>query len=390
MNVARGHRTLTTLVITIWTFSAGGCLSVIREEPASEPVQTTQVVDVRAVGTPRMVLSTHDDGLGWNVAVESRQLRITDERIVREWRGRRYVFSPLSILPGLFQCPVGLLHLFDKNPSNHVFSFGCARLVMFEPLDGVTSLPATVSVKRDSRTDWEPLREGLVQLSWSGQPHNSVTYALSQDGKADVRLSDLISKLLVDGGAPDFDSEQSVAVRLRHGDGSAIERRIPISSHHLSHAARLMRRPIVQAEWPVPTIVQIKVETAGVTPDEAESVREQLARMLLQRRTCVVLEGLHSHLLDEQLVQHSGTVDGRTQVRLGRLLSPSILLAASASRGDDGSRRMTVQIRDVREGRIFGAAAGSSRSELLFHAAERALTELELLMAKAPQTGCPH
>ena len=392
MIASRRHPMCASVLLVLWMLASAGCLSIMREEPVGTSVRTLREVETHAVGAPRIRLDAHGDGLGWALSAETRMARTTEERVVQEWRGRRYVLSPLSIFPGLFQCPVGLLHLFNTNPNSHILSFGCARLVMFEPLDGVTSLPGTLALKQEKKTEWEPLRQGLVQLLWAERPQDAVSYALSDEGTADVRLSDLLSRLWVSDVPFNLHAEQAVVLRLRYGDGTTIEQKVPVSSHHWSHAARLMRRPVAKEEWPSPTILQIQVEGGGITADEAESVREQLARLLLQRRMCVLLEGLHDHLLDEQRVQYSGVVDGNRQVRLGKLLAPSIQLIASAGRSDGGStstRQLAVQIRDVREGRIFGAAMGSSRSDLLMHAAERALTELDLLMAKAPKIGCP-
>jgi hypothetical protein len=106
-----------------------------------------------------------------------------------------------------------------------------------------------------------------------------------------------------------------------------------------------------------------------------------------------VAETLHPYLFDEHRVQYSGIVDESAQVRLGRLLVPSIILLASTGRtkaGTDAGRHIAVQIWDVREGRILATAHGMSRSEAIGHAMHQALTELDLLMAKAPRMGCPH
>jgi hypothetical protein len=114
--------------------------------------------------------------------------------------------------------------------------------------------------------------------------------------------------------------------------------------------------------------------------------------LMLDRRMCVMTEGLHSHVLDEQRLQYSGVVDERTQVRLGRLLSPSIMLTASINRSGtvaDQTRHMVIQIRDVREGHVLGTAHGRSRSEGIADLVQRTVTDLDLLMAKAPRAGCP-
>lgn len=381
----------TWLVVTL-SMVTTGCLSIMSEERVGPPVRAEHVLDAHATGTPHMTVALHDDGLGWTVMTSMQVVRTRESQAVQEWRGRRYVFSPLSIIPGLFQCPVGLLHLFDKNPTSNILRFGCARFAMFEPLDGVTPLPATTSSRVSRQTEWEPLQDGLLQLVWSGRPDQPVTYVLSADGKTDVRLPHLLSRLVVLDHPIPVNQVQSITVRVRYGDGASVEQTVAVDAHQIQQAARVIRRPIASSDWPSPLIVQVRVDTMTVSPQEEAFVREQLARLMLQRRVCVVVEGLHQHLLDEQRVQYSGVVDGKSQVRLGGLLSPSIVLNASAGLVEEGGRsvrNVTVQIRDVREGQIVGTASGTSRSDLIGHAVERALTELDLLMTRAPKTGCP-
>ena len=381
---------------TLWgmtlSLATTGCMSIMHEERVGPPVRSEKALDTHVVGTPRMTLTPHDDGLGWTVVSETRVERTNEYHDVQEWRGRRYVFSPLSLIPGMFQCPIGLVHLFNKNQAGNIFRFGCARLAMFEPLDGATPLPATTTSKVSTQTAWEPLQEGMVQLVWPGYPEQPINYVLSSDGRTDVRLPHLLSRLVVMDNPVTAGQGQSVSVRLRYGDGSTIEQAMAVSARQIEQAARTIRRPIASDEWPLPVIVQIRVESATVSPQEEALVRVQLTRLMLQRRLCVVFEGLHQHLLDEQRVQYSGTVDSQFQVRLGTLLSPSIVLNASSSFVEEGGRsvrHLTVQIRDVREGQIFGTAVGVSRSDSVGHAMERTLTELDLLISDAPRTGCP-
>jgi hypothetical protein len=246
--------------------------------------------------------------------------------------------------------------------------------------------------KVSAQTTWEPLQDGMIQLVWPGYQEQPVNYVLSGDGRTDIRLPHLLSRLIVMDKPINAGQSQSVSVRLRYGDGSIIEQAMAVSASQIQQAGRTIRRPIAPDEWPLPVIVQIRVESATVSPQDEALVRVQLTRLMLQRRFCVVFEGLHQHLLDEQRVQYSGAVDSQFQVRLGTLLSPSIILNASSSFVEVGGRpvrHLTVQIRDVREGQIFGTAVGVSRSASVGHAMEGALTELDLLMAGAPRMGCP-
>jgi hypothetical protein len=384
-----GQSTLCAVTLSLATT---GCMSIMHEERVGQPVRSEKAIETHVVGSPRMTLIPHDDGLGWTVVSETRVVRTRGYHEVQEWRGRRYVFSPLSLIPGIFQCPIGLVHLFNRNQTGNILRFGCARLAMFEPLDGATPLPATTASKVSTQTAWEPMQDGMIQLVWPEYPEQPVNYILSSDGRTDVRLPHLLSRLVVMDNPITSGQGQSVSVRLRYGDGSIIEQTVALSARQIQQAARTIRRPIASDEWPSPIIIQIRVESATVSPQEEALIREQLVRLMLQRRLCVVFEGLHQHLLDEQRVQYSGVVDSQFQVRLGTLLSPSVVLNVSSSLVEEGGRpvrHLTVQIRDVREGQIFGTAFGVSRFDSVGHAMERALTELDLLMSDAPRTGCP-
>jgi hypothetical protein len=339
-----------------------------------------------------MTIAVHDDGLGWTITAETRVKRLLEYRSVQQWRGRRYVFSPLSIVPGLIQCPLGLLHVFNDNPDNNIFRFGCARLALFEPLDGVTSLPPTSFSKIKTEIAWDALQHGVVQLEWLGPRRNAVSYAMGSDGRTDVRVPDLLSRLMLANVSLEGFLTHPIAIRLRYGDGSLVEQIVTVRRTQFERAMSAMADPIASDQWPSHMVVQVRVEPDGMSPAERELVRDQLVGSILHHRMCVVTEGLHSHVLDEQRVQYSGVVDERTQVRLGEMLSPSIILTASVSRSGEvpqQGRHMVIQVRDVREGQILGTAHGRTSSDTVSGLVQRTVTELDLLMAKAPRTGCP-
>jgi hypothetical protein len=373
-------------------FAVTGCISVMSEERLGTPVETTVVQDEHPVGVPRMTVAVHDDGLGWAIAVETRVERTLEYRAAQQWRGRRYVFSPLSIFPGLIQCPIGLLHLFNDNPENNIFRFGCSRLALFEPLDGVTPMPPTSVSVLEKKTAWEALQHGIIQLEWGGHRHKAVTYVISGGGETDVRLSDLLSQLVLANVPLHGFHMHPLRIRLRYGDGSMVEQMVTVNPNQFDRARRSVVGPIASEQWPSDTVVQIRIQPDGLSLDERELVRDELIGSLIQHRICVVTEGLHSHVLDEQRVQYSGVVDERTQVRLGELLSPSIILTASVGRSGEEpqlAHHMVVQVRDVREGQILGTAHGRSRLDTIVGLVQRTVTELDLLMAKAPKKGCP-
>ncbi len=392
MSIVMRSRLLVGIGVALGLFLLTGCISLMQERRVGEPQRTEQPVMSRMVGTPRVAFAAHTDGLGWMVTGEMQVERTIIHREVQQWQGHRYVSSPFSVFAGLFQCPVGLIHLFSNNPSNNVLRHGCARLVMFEPLDGVTPLPATNVSRLEMARAWEVLQEGVLEVSVAGRPQQAVHYALSKEGQTDVRFTDLLSRLVISGTPIHVSQAQPVTVRLHYGDGSFIEEHRTIDVPQLQQSVRSLRHALPSEEWPTPPIMQVRMDPASISPAEAESIRSRIQRHMLKRRLCVVTEGLQAHVLDELGVQYSGLVDEATQVRLGKLLAPSIVVVASAARSADASdttRKMTIELRDVREGKILATASGTTRSGMLVHALERTLTELDLLMAKAPRTGCP-
>lgn len=377
-----------SLWLSVYLLTVNGCVSMMAEERVGPPVRSEDVREARSIGTPHMTLRTHDDGLGWTVGAEMRTERNTLYKTFKHGVGDATCSHHFRYVLACSNVPLDC----DDNPTSNILRFGCARLVMLEPLDGVTPLPATTSSRTESVTQWEPLRAAVVQAWLSGQSQEPVSYAMSAEGRADVRLSDLLSRLVTTGGPVAVTHGQTIRVRVRYDDGSHIEEIRSVEGQKILDLLQLIRPPIPSEEWPSPTIIQVRVEPSTIPPQEAALILDRIQRELLQRRMCVAVEGVQQHLADEWRVQYSGMLAEATQVPLGKLLSPSIIFYVSAARSSevsDRARRITIELRDVREGRIFGTASGTSRSGNVVHVLERTLTELDLLMAKAPQVGCP-
>lgn len=376
---------------TMILLGISGCVSILQEERVGPPVRSVEASESRATGVPRLALRPHDDQQGWTVKLDRHTEHASIYKDVQQWRGRRYVFSPLSIVPGLFQCPVGLLHLFDQNPSTNILRFGCARLLMFEPLDGVAPLPPETSVGEESTVEWEPVGHGLLQLMWAARPQYTISYAVPTDGRIDVRLSDLLSRSVSAGPLSQIEQLQAVTFRLRYDDGSHVEETHRLDARQVQHMLSSIRKPLPLEAWPSPLIIQVRVHSANRGSGEDAFLVEHIQRHMLAQTFCVVMDELQSHVRDELKVQFSGVVDDSKQVRVG-LLAPSITLVASTDKQAEASgetRRMVIEFRDMREGKIFATASASSSAGDLRHVLERTLTELDLLMANAPRTGCP-
>lgn len=372
--------------------SLQGCASIMLEERSGPPMQQLETLETFPVDKPGVHITPHADGLGWLVTAEQQVEHHVRERTSQDWRGRRYVFSPLSLFAGLVQCPIGIFHLFTTNPSNNLFRFGCLRLLMLEPLDGTVALPPTVSSTVRTRTSWEALQQGVVQLVWQ-QPHpRIVTYALSPQGQADVRLSHALSFLVAAKEPLSLEQDQIWFIRLRYADASPFQEVLAVTSKQLRSANRVVPAPLHFEQWPAPLVLQIKIDRTTMSEEESEIIRDRVAGWALNRQICVVADHLHAPLADEHRIQYSGGVAEQQQVQLGRLLPASVVLTASMSaslEGADTVRHMALRIATVREGQVLDTAYGRSRSEVILHVLEQALIELEVVLANAPRNGCP-
>ena len=288
---------------------------------------------------------------------------------------------------------MGVFHLLTANPSNNAFRFGCSRLSMLEPLDGTVTLPPTISSTVQRRTSWEPLNHGVVQLVWQQAHSRIVTYALSEQGQADIRLPHALSLLMAANKTLPFEQDHTLLVRVRYGEGLSVQQLLPVSSNQMRSARRIIPATLASDKWPAPLVLQIQIDRSTMSAEEGEFIRDRLEGWALHRQFCtVVAEHLHPPLFDEHRIQYSGGADERDQVQLGGLLPASIVLSASMSESLEGTatvRHMALLITMVREGQVLGTAYGSSRSESPLHVLERALTELEMILANAPRGGCP-
>lgn len=363
-----------------------GCPSIMLQEREGHPSTNMEVLVKYPVGTPRVSITSHDDRIGWTVTAEQRIEHEIEEQTSQGWIGRRYVFSPPALLAGLVQCPLGLLLLFESNPTSNHRRHGCARLLMFEPLDGTLTLPPTVSSKLRIDQRWEPLGDGVVHFEWPGVRGQAITYSLDRQGRAEVRLAHLLSRLILSGHSPQLDSGQTLRIRLRHGDGTSVDHHVAVSTSQLQRARSSMPSPVSGGRWPQPLILQIVVDAAPIFEHERHFVRDRLMSWALQRHICaVVTEEFRPHLFDEHQVQYSGAVDDDKQIRLGQILPTSAILTASLTALVD----VTLQVRTMRGGEILATVSGSSHPDSLRNLLDHTLTELDMVMANAPKIGCP-
>jgi DNA polymerase III psi subunit len=370
-----------------------GCLSIMVEERAGPLVQQLETLETFPIDAPRVQITPHNDGLGWLVTAEQQVEHHVREQTSQDWKGRRYVFSPFSLLAGLVQCPIGIFHLFTTNSSNNMFRFGCSRLFMLEPLDGTVPLPPTISSKVLTQTAWEPLRHGVVQVAWREPRSRIVTYALSEQGQADIRLSHALSLLVAANQPLSLRQNLTLLLHIRHAEEVSPEQALSVTARQLEPIKRLIPTSLLSEQWPAPLVLRIKVDGTTMTEEEGELIRDRLTAWALHRQICAVAsDRFHPSLSDEHQVQYSGGLAEQQQIQLGRLLPASVVLTASkseSSQGRDSIRHLAIRIGTVREGQILATAHGSSRSPSILHPLEQAVTELNVILANAPQTGCP-
>jgi len=388
MNITRDRQFVRSLALAWSVLTAAGCVSYLSEERTGSPTVTAIRVPARSVGPARLTVTPHNDGLGWIVSAERMTI---DESLVetsQDWTGRWYVFSPLSIIPGLVQCPIGLVRLFDPNPANKDFRYGCARLAMMEPIEGQVALPPTRSFAIHRKTTWEPLPHGIVQLEWPDSAGGTVTYALGRQGLVDVRLADLLVRTTQ---SLPVSAETSLLLRLRYDDGTAVDRTLAVSPAQLLQASTQLPSAVASEVWPTRLILKVQVDSSSGA--EREAVRDRLTSWIIQEGFCAVVgDDLHRPLVDEHRVQYSGSPDGHQAVRLGQLRAPNVLLHAMISNrteGPDQIKEIALHLTDAQAGKIVAVSKARTRTQVLSNPLDRALADLERMTAYAPRNGCP-
>ena len=127
------HHTVTTsrLLPLVFSLVLAGCAELV-PELAGPPQTRTFDHDRHPTGHFRIRTEMHPDHLGWTLAIEQATAVTTAIQKETPQQYRRYAFSPLSIVPGLFQCPYGLIKyaLTFGYASDEPMHYGCRRLFM--------------------------------------------------------------------------------------------------------------------------------------------------------------------------------------------------------------------------------------------------------------------
>ena len=150
MTASRSFLLLISLVLA-------GCAELV-PEVAGPPQTRTFEFDRHPTGHYRIRTEVHPDHLGWTLAIEQATVITTAIQTETQQQYRRYAFSPLSIVPGLFQCTYGVITyaLTLGHASDEPMRYGCRPAG--KPAFYDVKYPGTYNARRDN-----------LQGFWKGQ-----------------------------------------------------------------------------------------------------------------------------------------------------------------------------------------------------------------------------
>ncbi len=127
------HHTMTTsrLLPLLLSLVLAGCAELV-PETAGHPQTRVFELDRHPTGHVRIRTQPHPNHLGWTLAIEQATAVTTAVQTETPQQYRRYTFSPLSVVPGLFQCPYGMIKnaLTLGYASDEPMRYGCRRLLI--------------------------------------------------------------------------------------------------------------------------------------------------------------------------------------------------------------------------------------------------------------------
>ena len=381
------HHTVTTsrLLPLVFSLVLAGCAELV-PELAGPPQTRTFEHDRHPTGHFRIRTEMHPDHLGWTLAIEQATAVTTAIQKETPQQYRRYAFSPLSTVPGLFQCPYGLIKyaLTLGYASDKPMHYGCRRLFMREPLDGFISLPTNVRRTVELTERWEPVKGGVVEVTWEGQAGLLASYPLS--GRATVlRLAHLVRR----------DQRQAESERVQAGKLDVTYRQgrhtattmIDVSPEQLTTAYQSVIHSIPAQRWPDPVVVQVGT-LQGFPPVLEEVTKAALASHFLQAQICFVTDDrTRARITEEQLFQQSGRVSDSQQVAVGHWIPATVLIAGHLDRTNSWDEA-ALQISTVPSGDLLGVIRLPLTDGLNFAFFRTLSEELRLLTAQAPKTTC--
>ena len=378
MTASRSFLLLISLVLA-------GCAELV-PEVAGPPQTRTFEFDRHPTGHYRIRTEVHPDHLGWTLAIEQATVITTAIQTETQQQYRRYAFSPLSIVPGLFQCTYGVITyaLTLGYASDEPMRYGCRRLLMQEPLRGSISLPSASHRTLELTERWEPVKGGWIEVKWEGQAGLLASYPISVRATV-LRLAHLVRN---DQGRLTSQRVQTRRLEVSYRQGPHTATTIfEVSGKQLTKAHKSVTHSIPAKRWPDPLVVQVGM-LQGFPPVLEEVTKAALASHFLHSRICFVGDDpTKARIAEEQQFQLSGRVHDSQQVALGRWIPATVLITGHLETAQTTSE-LVLQISTVPSGELLCVIRLPLNDRPPFPVLRTLSEELRRLTAQAPRTPC--
>lgn len=381
------HHTMTTsrLLPLLLSLVLAGCAELV-PETAGPPQTRTFELDRHPTGHFQIRTELHPDHLGWTLAIEQATAVTTAIQKETPRQYRRYAFSPLSIVPGLFQCPYGLIKyaLTLGYASDEPMRYGCRRLLLQEPLQGSISLPTTSHRTIELTERWEPVKGGWIEVKWEGRTGLLASYSISVRATV-LRLTHLVRN---DQGPPASQIAQTGRLEVTYRQGPHTARTtLDVSRKQLTKAYQSATHSIAVERWPHPLVVQAGT-LQGFPPVLEEVTKAALTGHFLQAQICFVADvPTKARITEEQQLQLSGRVHDSQQVALGRWIPATVLITGHLETTQTAPEPI-LQVSSILSGEVLGTIRLPFTPTTAFPIASMLDEDLPLLTAEAPKTSC--
>jgi hypothetical protein len=342
--------------------------------------------DRHPTGHVRIRTEPHPDHLGWTLAIEQATAVTTAVQTETPQQYRRYTFSPLSVVPGLFQCPYGIIkYAFTLGyASDGPMRYGCRRLLMQEPLQGSIPLPCNIHRTLELTERWEPVKGGWIDVKWAGQTDLLATYPIPAM-RTVLRLAHLLRNDQATATSQEAHTGR-LEVNYRQ-EPHTVTTMLDVSPKQLTKAYQAATHSIPAERWPHPLVVQVGT-LQGLPPVLEEFIKVALASHFLQSRICFVGDdSLKARIAEEQQFQLSGRVHDSQQIALGRWIPATVLITGHLETTQTASEPI-LQISSIPSGEVLGTIRLPVTPTTAVPIASMLDEDLRLLTTHAPKTPC--
>ncbi len=381
------HHTMTTgrLLPLLISLVLAGCAELVPED-AGPPQTRMFELDRHPTGHVRIRIEPHPDDLGWTLAIEQATAVTTAIQKETPRQYRRYAFSPFSIVPGLIQCPYGLIQyaLTLGYASDEPMRYGCRRFLLHEPLQGTISLPSTSHRTLELTEQWEPVKGGVIEVKWEGKAGLLASYPIPVRATV-LRLAHLVRN---DQGRLPSQRVQKGRLEVSYRQGPHTATTIfEVSGKQLAKAYHSVTHSIPAQHWPDPLVVQVGT-LQGFSPVLEEVTKAAFARHFLQAQICFVADDpTKARIAEEQQFQLSGRVHDNQQIALGRWIPATVLITGHLDRTNTWDEA-ALQISTLPSGELLGVIRLPPTDEPNVPFLHALSEELRFLTAHAPRTPC--